>query len=332
MSRIAGSFARMGMAALVVVVSLAVCGRPPTPGPQIKLRFGFFPVPDYLPYFIIKGQGLDKKNGLQLEERPYSGGSAILEAMVAGAVDAAYVGSVPLLSAAERGLIPRAVVPVAAGAFADPDHPLLGVLAANSVNRWKDLEGQQIGVINRNSIDSAAIQGRLQWEGVRSYTLVEISPPNRGLAIAGGNVAAATMVEPFLTQSLIRGDGKLLGWIIGGPPFEHMETTLVVFSARFYRSRPQAVKGFLRAHLQAVRWIRLNPDETRSVLARRLKLLQEVVQKAYLPRWPLEARNDPALLEEMQRVLVKVGMLEAAIPASRLYDETLLKEVLAEKR
>lgn len=320
------------MAALVVVVSLAVCGRPQTPGPQIKLRFGFFPVPDYLPYFIIKGQGLDKKNGLQLEERPYAGGSAIIEAMVAGAVDAAYVGSVPLLSAAERGLIPRTVVTVAAGAFADPEHPLLGVLAAHSINRWKDLEGKQIGVITRNSIDSAAIQGRLQWEGVRNYTLVEISPPNRGLAIAGGNVAAATMVEPFLTQSLLRGDGKLLGWIIGGPPFERMETTFVVFRTRFFRSNPQAVKAFLRAHLHAVRWITQNRDEARSVLARRLKLLQEVGQKAYLPLWPLEARSDPALLEEMQRVLVKVGLLKAPIPVSHLYDETLLREVLAEKQ
>jgi hypothetical protein len=38
------------------------------------------------------------------------------------------------------------------------------------------------------------------------------------------------------------------------------------------------------------------------------------------------------MLDEMQPALVRIGMLNASIPAKTLFDETLLVQVLAEKR
>ena len=315
----------------VIFVLLAACGAPPAP-PQFTLRTALFPGLSHLPYFVMQEQGFAKQNGLQFEEESYPGGDAIIDALAAGSLDvASSVGSVPLLFAAERGLIPGEVVPVAASSFADPDHLGVGVLVARTANSWKDLEGQQIAVIAPVSLGGAAIKGRLEQEGIRKYILVEIPLANMGLAVAGGNVAAATMNEPFLTQSLLRGDGKLLGPVIGGPPFERMEFTLIVFSAASYRNNPLAVKAFLRAHLQAVKWIDQNPDGARSILARRLGLSDEVGRRMNLLRWPTDARNDPALLDSMQPLLVEIGMLKEPIPARQLYDETLLDQVLAEK-
>lgn len=333
MSKIGRPLSTLAAALVSTVLSLAACSAPPPPAPQYKLRVGFYPIQDYLPYFVMREQGLDKKHGLQLVEKtPYAGGAAVIEAMTAGSLDVGIVGSVPVLSAAERGLIPGKIVPVAANNFADPEHPGVGVLVAPSVNSWKVLDGRSIAVNALDSIQSAAVKGRLKQEGVRGYTLVEIPFANMGLAVAGGNVAAATMYEPFLSQSLLRGDGKLLGWIIGGPPFERMESTLIVVGADLYRTKPEAVRAFLRAHVQAVTWINQNPDGARAILVRQLGLSQEVGQRITLLRWPLDARNDPALLESIQPLLVEIGLLKVPIPARRLYDETLLEEVLAEKR
>ena len=107
---------------------------------------------------------------------------------------------------------------------------------------------------------------------------------------------------------------------------------MIIFKTDFYQNNPQAVKAFLRAQLQAVTWINRHPDGARSILAKRLGLSQEVAQKVRLPRWSLDARHDPALLESMQPMLVEIGLLKAPVPVNQLYDETLLKEVLAEKR
>jgi len=324
-------FRVVALALCLGIFALGGCSSPPAQ--QFTLRIGFFPVQDYLPYFVMQEQGFDKRHGVEwVEKTPYAGGAAVIEDIAAGGLDMGIAGSVPVLSAAERGLIPGKVVVVAANNFADPDHPGSGLLVAPSVNTWKDLQGQFIAVNAVNSILGAAIKGRLKQEGVRQHSIVEIPLPNMGLAVAGGNVAAATMYEPFLSQSLLRGDGKLLGWIIGGPPFERMETSMFVFSGDLYRGNSQAVKAFLRAYLQALRWISENPAATRAILVKRLGLTKEVGQKVSLLRWPMDARNDPALLDSMQPLLVNIGMLKAPIPAGRLYDETLLNEVLEEKR
>jgi NitT/TauT family transport system substrate-binding protein len=317
--------------ALAGVVSLVAC-EVSTSNPQVTVRIGVFPTQDYLPYFIMQEQGFDKKNGLRFEEVSHPGGAAILEAMAAGLTDVGYVGDVPFLVAAERNLIPAKAISVAANNFADPQHPGVAVLAGESVKDWQALRGKQIAVAAVNSIHGSAIKSRMALEGVKDYTLVEIPFANEGLAVAGGNVAAAVMSEPFLTQSLLRGDGHLLGWVVGGAPFERTEFTLIVFRAEFLRANPQGVKAFLRAHLQAVEWMTRNPEAARSILARRLGLTKEVGAKINLLRWPPDARNDLAALVDKQQALVRVGMLHAPTPVRQLYDETLLNEVLAEKR
>jgi ABC-type nitrate/sulfonate/bicarbonate transport system substrate-binding protein len=161
---------------------------------------------------------------------------------------------------------------------------------------------------------------------------VEIPLANQGLAVAGGNVAAASMSEPYLTQSLLRGDGMLLDWVVGGPPFERMEFSTIVFSAELRRRNPEGVKAFLRAHLAAVRWINDHPDEARLVLAKHLNLSADVARKINLLRWPLDARTDAALLDQTWQVLLRAGILQRQIDTHRIHDETLLAEVLKEKR
>ena len=329
-SKIGKSLSLVAAVLLVTVVLLAACG-PPKPAQQFTLRIGWFSALDYLPYFVMVEEGFAKNNRLQFEEIEYQGGAAVIDAMTSGLADVGSIGSVPVISAAERGLIPDKVVAVAANSFADPDHPSNGVLVASSVNTWQDLKGKLIAVVAINSINGAGIKGRLKLEGISDYKLVEISFVNQGLAVAGGNVAAASMIEPFLTQSLLRGDGKLLDWVIGGPPFERLENTLIVFRSDLYHNNPEAVKAFLRAYLQAVKWIDQNPEKVRAILAKRLAISPEVAQKMKLLRFPLDGRSDPAMLESMQPVLINVGMLKKLIPAKQLYNETLLEEVLKEK-
>jgi len=323
------SFSVVFVVFMVGLFSLVAC-TPPPPTQQFRLRVGTYKTQDYLPYYVMTTQGFSRENGIEFEEIPVQGGAAVIEGIVKGAIDVGYVGTVPVCSAAERGVIPDSVLPVAANNFADRDHPIQGVLAARSFKGWKDLEGQYIAVVAVNSITAAAIQGRLLQENVHDYKLVEIPFANCGLAVAGGNVAAAVMVEPFLTQSLLRGDGELLGWVVGGPPFERMEYTMIVFKADIQRNNAGAVKAFLRSHLKAVRWMNRNPEGARSTLTQSLDLNREIGWQVNMGLWPLDARSNPDLLQEMQSVLVSIGLLKETIPVSHLYDETLLEQVLAE--
>jgi ABC-type nitrate/sulfonate/bicarbonate transport system substrate-binding protein len=236
------------------------------------------------------------------------------------------------LVAAENDIVPSKVIAIAGNNRSDPDHPAGGALVSFSVKSWRDLEGENIAVNALTSISTAAMKGRLAHEGVKHYRVVVIPFANMGLAVAGGNVAAATMYEPFLTQSLDRGDGKLLDWIIGAPPFARMETTVTVFRAALRQSDPGVAKAFLRAQLQAVKWINNNPTDSRSVLAKYLNLGKSAGEKMRLLDWPMYQRHDPALLQEMHKALQQIGAFKASVPIKPLFDETLLSEILAEKR
>ncbi len=316
---------------LGLAVVLAGCERQSS-APPVALRIALYRSQDYLSYYVMREQGFDKQNGLNFTEYPVAGGAPAIEAIVAGKTDMSMAAIVPLLTAAERGLIPGKLVVVAANNFAGPAHRGVGVMIANTLQGWKDLEGKKIGTNVLNSILTVAVDIHLKQEGVSGYSFLEIRAANRGLALAGGNIAAAAMTEPYLTQSLLRGDGKLLGWVIGVPPFERMEFSNIVFSAEMHRRNPEGVKAFLRAHLAAARWINEHPDQARLVLARRLNLSSDAAMKIKLLHWPVDARSDPVVNDQTQQVLLRHGLIQRPFDTRTLYDETLLAAVLKEKQ
>jgi NitT/TauT family transport system substrate-binding protein len=329
MERIRG-FITLVVAMLIMALSLVACV-PAKPPQQFTLRIGSFASMSNLPYFVIQELGFAEQNSLQLLETPYAGGAAIIEDIEKGILDLGVAGTVTVISLADSGLVPDHVLMIASVSFSDAAHPDIGVLIAKNLNNWQDLRGQYVNVNALNGLPSAAIQARFKQEKVEGYKLMVTPLANMGLSVAGGNTAAAAMNEPYLTQSLLRGDGKLLDWIIGGPPFVKFQNTGVVASTDMYRNNPQAVKAFLRAYLSALGWINQNPDGARSVLAKKLNISPEVIQKIRLPLYSTDARNDPTILESIQPVLIDTGYLKAIVPASKLYDETLLNEVLSEK-
>lgn len=331
MSRAAITLVRIVVAA-VMVPSVAACadGEPRT-APDI-VRFGVIQAVDLLPYFVMRDEGFAEERSLRLEGEVVAGGRAALEAMRAGTLDASVVGGAPWLSAARAGHVPQDFVAVGANAFADTDHLAIAVLARPEVTSWADLGGRGIAVNQIGSISEVAVRVRLAHEGVTGVQLTEIPFPNQGLAVAGGNVAAAVLVEPYLTQSVLRGDGHVLDWIVGDEPFPEFEESLVVFRRGFLDERPDVVRRFLDAQLDAVDWIARNERAARLVLTRNLGVSTEVGARVHLLRFPLDLRNDPDTLATMQATLAEYDPSLRPLPLEELFDETLLDEVLAGRR
>jgi NitT/TauT family transport system substrate-binding protein len=310
----------------LVVVTFAACS---SSTPAVPVRVGTLGSMEELAMFVIQERGLDAKHGLRLETSPYPGGARIIDAMAEGSVDFSWnVGTVPLLAAAERGTVPARAVAVAVNTLADPERPGVAMVAAPSIRDWRALDGALIGVYAVNSLGGAAARARLAREGVRDYRFVEIAMTNLGLALASGTVSAAAMPEPFVTQSILRGDGRLLGWVIGGAPLERMVYTVITARTDFYREQRPTVRALLRAHIEAVTWINANPGPAGSLVARRLGITEELGRRVHLLRWPRDGRNDPTLFMTMQEVFVQAGVLAAPIPATRVFDLAVLDDVL----
>jgi ABC-type nitrate/sulfonate/bicarbonate transport system substrate-binding protein len=130
------------------------------------------------------------------------------------------------------------------------------------------------------------------------------------------------------TQSLLRGDGRILDWVVGGgEPFPTFEETMIVFNTDLRRRRPQAVKAFLAAELDAVNWIAHHEQGARAILVRGLGLTAEVGRKLNLPLFVHDARNSPEALFRIEQQLLAIEP-GPAVRVRSLYDETLLNEIL----
>ena len=290
---------------------------------------GTLPAQDYLPLAVMIGRGFAAQEGLRIVEVPMSGGPAILEALAEGAIDTGNPGTIPVLQAAARSLVPDKAIAVAATSFHDPQHPGTGVLVGPGVGDWQDLKDQHLAVHSKGSLNAVALAIRLQDEGVRAYDLVEIPFANMGLAVRDGSVAAAVLNDPYLAQSLLRGDGRLLGYIIGGPPFERFQLSMVTFRTRLLNEKPQLVEAYLRAYVRSIRWTNRHPAEAGRLQAHRLNLDEATAARSAPVLWRDPPRNDPQLLEQLQQKLLEQGWLREKIPVERLYDESLLDSVLA---
>lgn len=325
---------RVVLGALAAALALvAACSGPERPRASLQLRFGVLLAADQLPYFVIRAKGFDTAHGLSITETVLRGGPAVLAGLAAGTLDAGYPDSVPVLNASRAGLVPDAVTVVGAVAFTDPQHLALALVVGEGITGWSSLAGQAVAINQPDTIGDIAVRERLRQEGVTRTRFVSIASPNQGLAIAGGNVAAAAMMEPFITQSLLRGDGHVLDWIVGGgEPFPQSEEAVIAVSRAYRSAHPDAVKAFLRAHLDAVAWIQAHEREARDLFSQRLGLPSDIGRRMHLVRFARDARNDPALLGRTREVMVGLTPLPAPVSIGRLYDETLLDQVLAEGR
>lgn len=320
-------------ARLLTVIALTAtgtaCAKNNPPSAALPtLRFAFVPAVDSLSFLVMVDQRFDRDHGFALAEVEVVGGRAALDALAGGRADIGQPGSVQFFADARAGLVPGKVVAIADNTRADPDHPAAAAVVGRDIDSWRDLDGATIAVNQIGSLGHAAGKLRLEQEGVVGFTFAEIGLPNQGLAVADGSMAAAIMFEPYRTQSIRRGDGRVLDWVIGGEPFPEFPLSLVAARGDLTRDRPDLVRAFLAAHLDAVEWIARNERAARDLLAQRLDLEPAVAEAVDLNPYVADGRFDRSLLERAQRTIAAADPTASPVPADDLVDERLLLEVL----
>lgn len=319
------------LVALLVATTAVTCGQSaPRQQSQTRVRVGVIQASDQLAVYVMQRQGMAADHGLRLDLRTVQSGGEMIGLMADGTLDAGAPGVVPVLNNALSGVIPDQVVGVAGGPFADRRHPHTAVLVGRDVRDWSDLSGALIAVNDVGTVTEASVRLRLALEGVADYELVPIDYPNLGLAVRGGDVAAAGTAEPFLTQSVERGDGRVLDWVIGGKPFTDFQIVMFAVRTPLLERRPGVVRDLVAAYVDAYRWINDHPAEARAILVQELGVTSAVGETMGLPRFPVEPTNDLDLLQDIQDQLLSLQPGTDPVDVSDLYDEQLLAEVLGD--
>ncbi|HSR26155.1 MAG TPA: ABC transporter substrate-binding protein, partial [Candidatus Eisenbacteria bacterium] len=272
----------------------------------------------------------------RLQTQVFNAGPAAIEALNAGALDAAYVGPNPAVNAFVRsdGAAIRIVSGVTSGGAQLVVRP--GIRSAS------DLKGKNLASPQLGGTQDVALRTWLSRHGLRSSPSgggdVTISPTENAQTLElfrAGKLDGAWLPEPWASRLVLEAGARVLVDERSLWPGGRFPTTLLIVSTRFLERHPQTVEALLRANLDSIDWINAHRAEAQRVVNAQVAaasgkpLSERVVARAFAG---IALSTDP-LAATLPRLLsdgVAAGVTRRA-SLTGIYDLRLLNKVLEEK-
>jgi NitT/TauT family transport system substrate-binding protein len=310
-----GRFARMTVAVLVglaCALLVAACGDDDGGGGEgepATLRVGVIPIADVAPLYLGIEQGFFEEEQLTIEPQLAAGGAAITPAVVSGDFQIGFSNTISLLIAASEGLPVQIISQGVLGAENEEEAwGKLLVLKDGPIQQPQDLESRTIAVNTLSNICEVAIKASLEKEGVAIDTLkfTEVEFPDMNAALEGGQVDAACVVEPFVSQGEAGAARGLLPFYVNTAP---NLTVATYFTTRQYvEENEDVVDRFVSAMERSLEFAADNPDQVRQILLEYTEIPPEAAQQIQLPVWRTDLNVDT--IELLSELSVKYGLIE----------------------
>ncbi|MGB9723905.1 MAG: ABC transporter substrate-binding protein [Chloroflexia bacterium] len=316
---------RLGILVLgSLLLFLIGCG--PAAGP---IQIGVRTANDHVPFYIADREGMYRQAGLEVRVHLIPSNTEIIEALQRGDLQMGAVPVTTAIAAIDQGAHLRIVAMTGRGSDG------LLVRADGGIARWEDLRGKTIATI-RASILDVLLRQALELHGLdpeRDVTLVYFQKLGDMVsALKTGQVEATSNTEPFMTDAVRQGWGRILGYYTEQWP-DH-PCCVVVAREDFLREHPQEVEKILDVHVRAVERAQEDPAYAARVIVEYLEAFDPVLVEASLS--PEKMRVDYTLSAEeiarMAGLMFRQGLLEHDPAGLDLVDLEPLLRVLEGRR
>ncbi len=304
----------------VLAVAALFCQGAATPPPDIiRIKMGNLAFPSLISIIlaVVKDQGLDRKNGVDLEIHPFSAPAAQLAAQATGETDAGPNGPLVLHRMRLEGAPLQAVTTLATLSA-------MVVISANpEIKSIPDLRGKTIAA-DVGSAEFQILATYARNKGLdlqRDATVVVASPPLARTQLAARRVDAAMTWDPAATLTM-RDSAEYRVIFNGSAGWRELtgeEGWELAISMRedFARRNPQAVVRLVQTLQDAQQFIKTNLEHADRIASRAANLpagvLKEAVQAGRIvydvrPTWGPGVRDS---LWKMFQVAVTGGHTKA---------------------
>jgi NitT/TauT family transport system substrate-binding protein len=307
-----------------------------TTGGGVTLHLGYFPNLTHATALVGVHEGIFAKAlgpGVKLSTATFNAGPAEVQALFAGALDAAYLGP----NAAVSGFTQSggAAIVVVSGATSG-GAALVVKPAFTTVSK---LNGAKLATPQLGNTQDVALRYWLQQQGYKTDTLgggdVSILPQANSTAVTAfqtGAIDGAWVPEPYATQ-LVQAGGHVLVDERTLWPGGKFATTLLAVRKAFLKSHPDIVKALLVGQVQANAFVNSHPEQAQADAASEIATISGKApsSKVVTAAWPnLTFTNDPvaASIQAAADHAVAVG-IGKKVTLARLVDVTLLNQVLS---
>lgn len=255
----------IGIAAVLAVVILAAWLLWPKP---FILNIGYQPSTHQIAEMVAAEKGWWEKDlkpfGVSgIKEFEFPSGPPEMQAMLAGDLDVAYVGSAPPITAIAQGLDAKIVAAV------NNNGSNLVFKTGQEYTSPLSLEGMTVGTFPPGSIQDMVIKRWLKENGadLTKVKILAMGPGDAVTAIEAGKVDSVFLPHP--SPAIIELDGKGTSEVASGEMWPDHACCCLVISAKLIKERPDLVEQIIRTHINATNYINSHPEEAAVIYAKR---------------------------------------------------------------
>ncbi|WP_045729487.1 ABC transporter substrate-binding protein [Pseudarthrobacter chlorophenolicus] len=243
------------------------------PTPAAALKLGYFGNVTHAPALvgIKKGFLAEALGNTQLSTESFNAGPAAIEALNAGAIDAAYIGPNPAINSFVKSS--GQSVKVIAGAAAGGAQ----LVVKPGINSAADLRGKTLASPQLGGTQDVALRAWLADQGYKTNVDgsgdVAINPTDNAQTLKlfqDGKLDGAWLPEPWASRLVLQAGAKVLvdekdlwdGTGTGKPG--EFPTTILIVNQKYAADHPDTVKALLAGHAKSVAWLNEAPEQERA--------------------------------------------------------------------
>jgi NitT/TauT family transport system substrate-binding protein len=276
--------------ALVLALALAACGSSSKPGSSTgttagstggsssgatTLRLGYFPNVTHAPAIIGAQSGsfaAKLGSNVTLELKTFNSGTEATTALLAGAIDASFVGPNPAINGYQKTNGGTRIV--AGTAFGGAD-----LVVKTSINSAADLKGKKVATPQLGNTQDVALRYWLNQNGLHEtkdggdVTIVPEDNSTTLTAFESGAIDGAWVPEPYASRLVAEGGGKILVNEASLWPNGQFVTTLLMVKKSFLDAHSDVIKNLIGGLSDAIDLIKSDPTKAQSEVNDGLKAL-----------------------------------------------------------
>ncbi|WP_424923235.1 ABC transporter substrate-binding protein [Amycolatopsis arida] len=280
-----------------------------------KIKLSIMPTIDLAPFHLATKKNYFAEEGLEVETVTAPSGQASLTKLISGEVDIAYGSYAPFFVAQAQGAAD--IKFVADASSAAPNSTVIVALPDSSVKTVDHLAGKKIGITARNTIIEVLVKSTMRTHGV-SYDdvqWVEIPFPDTAAALQRGDVDAAFLTEPFITQAA-KSIGAVTVVDTATGPTKDLPTAGFGSTAEFTNENPKTVAAFQRVMQRATNEALADRSKIEPLLVEFAKVDADTAALTTLLKF--ESKLDPTRLQRVPDLMHEFNLIPNKIDASTM--------------
>ncbi|WP_329048712.1 ABC transporter substrate-binding protein [Amycolatopsis sp. NBC_01488] len=280
-----------------------------------KIKVAILPTVDTAPLWLAQDAGYFKDEGLEVDAVVAASGQAAMTKAISGETDIAISSYMPFFVAKSTGTADMQLV--ADATSISPKSVAIVTVPNSPVKTINDLQGKRIAMTAKNTASDLLAKSLMKDHGVdyNSVHWVQIPFPNVAAALQQGQVDAALLPEPFISQA-----AKTAGAIpvIDVNTGASQDFPLSGYGAtrKWVQANPKTLAAFQRAMQRATSETNKDRSKIEPLLVKYAKIDEDTAKLLSLPSFgtKLDARR----LQRVPDLMAQMGAITSSVDAASM--------------